>query len=52
MPEKNKADSAETAEQKSKRLEAENERLRAEIAVLKKSIALKVMKARRQKNRE
>lgn len=34
MPEKNEKDSAETAEQKSKRLEAENEQLRAEIAVL------------------
>ena len=35
MPEKKKTDSAETAEQKVKRLEAENEQLRAEIAVLK-----------------
>ena len=51
MPEKKKPDSAETAEQKAMRLEAENEQLRAEIAVLKKSIALKVMKARQQRNR-
>ena len=51
MPEKKKTDSAETAEQKAMRLEAENEQLRAEIAVLKKSIALKVMKARQQRNR-
>ena len=51
MPEKKKTDSTETAEQKAKRLEAENEQLRAEIAVLKKSIALKVMKARQQRNR-
>lgn len=51
MPEKEKTDSAETAEQKVRRLEAENEQLRAEIAVLKKSIALKVMKARQQRNR-
>ena len=49
--EKKKTDSAETAEQKAMRLEAENEQLRAEIAVLKKSIALKVMKARQQRNR-
>ena len=48
---KKKTDSAETAEQKAMRLEAENEQLRAEIAVLKKSIALKVMKARQQRNR-
>ena len=52
MPEKKETDSAETAEQKIKRLEAENERLRAEIAVVKKSIALKVMKARQQKKRK
>ena len=51
MPEKKETDSAETAEQKIKRLEAENERLRAEIAVVKKSIALKVMKAKQQRNR-
>lgn len=51
MPEKKKTDSTETAEQKAKRLEAENEQLRAEIAVLKKSIALKVMKAKQQRNR-
>ena len=51
MPEKKKTDPAETAEQKIKRLEAENERLRAEIAVVKKSIALKVMKAKQQRNR-
>ena len=51
MPEKKKPDSTETAEQKIKRQEAEIERLRAEIAVLKKSIALKVMKARQQRNR-
>ena len=51
MPEKKETDSTETAEQKVKRLEAENEQLRAEIAVLKKSIALKVMKARQQRNR-
>ena len=51
MPEKKKTDPAETAEQKIKRLEAENERLRAEIAVVKKSIALKVMKAKQQINR-
>jgi hypothetical protein len=50
MPEKKKTDSAETAEQKVRRLEAENEQLRAEIAVLKKSIALK-MKARQQRKR-
>ena len=51
MPEKKKTEPAETAEQKIKRLEAENERLRAEIAVVKKSIALKVMKAKQQRNR-
>ena len=51
MPETKKTDSTETAEQKARRLEAENEQLRAEIAVLKKSIALKVMKARQQRNR-
>ena len=51
MPEKKETDSAETAEQKIKRLEAEIEQLRAEIAVVKKSIALKVMKARQQRNR-
>jgi len=37
-------------EKKARRLEADNERLRAEIAVVKKSIALK-MKARQQRNR-
>lgn len=42
----------ETPEEKIRRLEAENERFRAEIAVLKKSIALKVMKARQQKKRK
>lgn len=51
MPEKKKTEPIETAEQKSKRLEAENEQLRAENAILKKSIALKVMKARQQRNR-
>lgn len=51
MPEKKNTNPAETAEQKSKRLEAENEQLRAENAILKKSIALKVMKARQQRNR-
>lgn len=51
MPEKKKTDPAETAEQKVRRLEAENEQLRAEIAVLNKLIALKVMKARQQRNR-
>ena len=51
MPEKKKTEPAETAEQKIKRLEAENEQLRAEIAVVKKSIALKVMKAKQQRNR-
>lgn len=51
MPEKKNTEPIETAEQKSKRLEAENEQLRAENAILKKSIALKVMKARQQRNR-
>ena len=41
-----------TLEERNRFLEKENDRLRAEVAVLKKSIALKVTKARQQRKRK
>ena len=52
MPEIEKTRNTDTAESKIKQLEAENEQLKAENAVLKKSVTLKVMKARQQKRRK
>ena len=53
MPEKEKTEKApQTLEERNRFLEKENDRLRAENAVLKKSIALKVTKARQQRKRK
>ena len=51
MAKEKDTNSNETKEEKIIRLEKENEQLKTEVAVLKKSIALKVMKARQQRNR-
>ena len=52
MAKEKDTNSNETKEEKIIRLEKENEQLKTEVAVLKKSIALKVMKARQQKKRK
>ena len=53
MPEKEKTEKApQTLKERNRFLEKENDRLRAEAAVLKKSIALKVTKAGQQRKRK
>ena len=52
MLETEKRESTDTAENEIEQLKAKNEQLKAEVAVLKKSVALKVMKARQQKRQK
>ena len=52
MPETEKRENTDTAENEIEQLKSENEQLKAENAVLKKSVTLKVMKARQQKRRK
>ncbi|MDD6239956.1 MAG: transposase [Eubacteriales bacterium] len=52
MPEAEKNSPEPSDKETIRRLRAENDRLRAEVAVLKKSIALKVTKARQQRKRK
>lgn len=52
MPETEKNSPEPSDKETIRRLRAENDRLRAEVAVLKKSIALKVTKARQQRKRK
>lgn len=53
MPDKEKKMTCEnTPDAEIERLRAENEQLKAEVAVLKKSVALKVMKARQQRRQK